>query len=216
MRKRTKFLLVIVGLALVLSVGLTATALANDDNNDGPVQTLIGKVAGILGLDEDQVADAFKQARQEMQDEAFEQRLQKAVESGSISEEEADQVLEWWQNKPEAVEDLGFLGNMSCIRVRLHDGFIGHRMCRWQVEHPLMDKIFDEQVSGTITSVSEEDVTITVMTEDESEVSFQYTSHTQFVLQGVTAVAEGQNVKAWCWEDADGDLTAKIVKVELP
>ena len=79
-----------------------------------------------------------------------------------------------------------------------------------------MERIFDQHVSGTITSMSEEDVTITVVTEDETEVSFQYTSHTRFVLQGVIAVEVGQNIEAWCWEDAEGDLTAKIVKVELP
>ena len=215
MKKRTKFLLVIVGLALVLTVGLTTTALASDGDGNGPVQTFISKVANILGLDEEQVADAFQQAHSEMRDEAFEKRLQKAVESGSIAEEDADQILEWWQNKPEAVGELGLLGNGSCIRIRLHDGLMGHRMCRCPAEPPLM-RIFDQHVSGTITSVSEEDVTITVITEDGSEVSFQYTSHTRFVLQGVTAVAAGQTVEAWCWEDAEGDLTAKLVKVELP
>jgi hypothetical protein len=78
-----------------------------------------------------------------------------------------------------------------------------------------MGEIFDQQVSGTITDMSEANSAITVTTEDESEISFQYTSHTRFVLRGATVVEVGQTVHALCWEDADGDLTAKIVKVEL-
>jgi len=215
MKKRTKFILVIIGLILALTVGVTTTALANDGDGNGPVGTFISKVASILGLDEEQVSDAFKQACQEKKDEALENRLDKAIESGRITEEEAGQILEWWQNQPEAVENIGLLRKMPCIRTRLHDGLMTHRMYRWQPAPQLMGRIFDQQVSGTITTVSEEDSTIMVTTEGDGEVSFQYTSHTRFVLQGATVVEIGQTVHAWCWEDADGDLTAKIVKVEL-
>jgi hypothetical protein len=72
-----------------------------------PMQTLISKVANILGLPEQQVADAFKQARQEMQDEALQNWLQKLVDEGKITQEEADQYLEWWQARPNTTFGLG-------------------------------------------------------------------------------------------------------------
>jgi hypothetical protein len=215
MRKRTKFLVVAIVALTALAVGLTTTVLAQDSSGDqsgdnSPQQTFTSKVANILGLPEEQVANAFNQACQEMQDEALEQRLQKAVESGQLTQDEANQIMEWWQNRPEALENLGPLG---CLQ-------IGNR---WR-HQPLQSagrgrcvaQIFDERLNGTIASISEETKTITLTTEEGNEVTFEYTSNTTFVLRGVTTVEAGQTATAWCWEDNEGNLTAKIVRIELP
>lgn len=80
-----------------------------------------------------------------------------------------------------------------------------------------MGQIFDQRLTGTITDVTEG--TITIREEDDTEgtlVTFEYTSNTSFVLRGVTAIEEGQTAIAWCWEDAEGNLTAKFVLVGLP
>ena len=76
--------------------------------------------------------------------------------------------------------------------------------------------MLDERVEGTIAAVSEEESAITVITDDGDEVIFEYTSNTVFNLRGVVAVEEGQTVVAGCWEDVDGNLTAKFVHVGLP
>lgn len=81
------------------------SASATFEEQSTPGQTFISKVANILGLPEEQVADAFKQARQEMQDEALQNWLQKLVDEGKITQEEADEYLEWWQSRPDI--DLG-------------------------------------------------------------------------------------------------------------
>ena len=218
MRKHKKLLVIVVAAALVLTVGLTTVAFAESsgDGGNGPVRAFISKVAGILGLGEEQVADAFEQARQEMRDEAQGQCLQDAVEEGRITEEEAAQIRQWLQDRPEALEGLGPRGCLQARDVWRHQWLQRHGPCGLWIEQSRLGGIFDEQVSGTITSVSEDEVTITVATEDGSEVAFQYTSNTRFVLEGVTAVAAGQTATALCWEDAEGDLTAKVVKVELP
>ena len=77
------------------------------DTDLNPKDIFISKVAGILGLTEEQVADAIEQARQEMRDEVFEQRLDNAVENGLITEEEAAEIQEWWDNRPAALDKLG-------------------------------------------------------------------------------------------------------------
>ena len=101
MKKYTKFGVIAIAAILALTVGLTAVAFAQSpdeaDSNGGPGQIFIGKVAGILGLDEGQVADAFAQARSEMKAE----RLQNLIDQGVITQEEADQLKEWWEARPD-------------------------------------------------------------------------------------------------------------------
>ncbi len=100
-----------VAVAIIAAVVGTSVAFAGSSDGDvdtdgGPRQVFIGKVASILGLEEEQVANAFRQARQEMFQEAQEQRLQKAIDDGLITEEEATQIREWWQDRPEALQSL--------------------------------------------------------------------------------------------------------------
>ncbi|MBM4462929.1 MAG: hypothetical protein FJ012_06275 [Chloroflexi bacterium] len=86
---------------VVVTDGAGNSASATFEEQSTPGQTFISKVANILGLPEEQVAAAFKQARQEMQDEALQNWLQKLVDEGRITQEEADQYLEWWQSRPD-------------------------------------------------------------------------------------------------------------------
>ena len=222
MRKHMKFVVIAVAAILVLTIGLTTTAFAwgpsggEGEGDNGPVRTFISKVASTLGLGEEQVADAFKQARQEMRDEAREQRLQQAVENGLITEEEADQIREWWQNRPEALDELGPCGRLQARNTWRHQQLQRPGPCQSPLDQPRLARIFDERLSGTITAVSEEEGTITIGTEDDTEVTFEYTSNTFFILQGTTQVEVGQTAVAWCWEDAEGNLTARAVRVGLP
>ena len=115
MRKYMKFGLIAIVALTALSVGITAIAFAESPEGEagsagGPRQIFLSKVADILELDEEQLADAFVQACQEMRDEAQGQRLQNAIDEGLITEEEAEQIREWLQNRPEALQQLGAQG----------------------------------------------------------------------------------------------------------
>lgn len=112
MKKRTKFAVIAIVAIVALASGITAIAFAESPEGEagsdsGPGQVFISKVADILGLDEEQLADAFIQARQEMWEECCEQRLQRAVEEGRITEGEAEQIREWWDSRPEALQQPG-------------------------------------------------------------------------------------------------------------
>jgi len=107
-----KFGLIALVAIIALGVGITAVVSAESPEGEagsagGPRQIFISKVADILGLDEEQLADAFIQARQEMWEECCEQRLQRAVEEGRITEGEAEQIREWLQSRPEALQQPG-------------------------------------------------------------------------------------------------------------
>jgi hypothetical protein len=86
------------------------TASDTTDNETSQFDTFVSKVADKLGLDEDTVATAMKEARQEMMDEALAERLQEAVDEGRITQEQADQISEWMKSRPEALDELGGFG----------------------------------------------------------------------------------------------------------
>lgn len=79
---------------------------------------LLSRVAEILGISEEEMSDAFAQAKQEMMaercEEAFYEFLEQAIEEGLITEEEAGEIREWWEQRPEAL-DWTQLRNAFCI-----------------------------------------------------------------------------------------------------
>ena len=119
---------VVLGLAILgLGIGTAVVSASNDtsqqtsttsvvstsdvtDNQTSQYDTFVSKVADKLGLDKDTVATAMSEARQEMMQEALSERLQQAVTDGRITQDEADQILAWMQNRPAALDNLGGFG----------------------------------------------------------------------------------------------------------
>ena len=60
----------------------------------GDAQEFADRVGAILNVDGDDVADAIEQARQGIRAEALESKLQAAIDSGKITEEEAAEIRE--------------------------------------------------------------------------------------------------------------------------
>jgi len=130
MSRKMKLLSLVLVAALLLSVGGATAALAQEDEDaepqEEPVETevvaevmppmapgaLLGRVAQILGLSEEELKEAFIQARQEMMEErweeAFYRSLDKAVEEGLLTQEEVDEIKDWWEQRPPAL-NLGLL-----------------------------------------------------------------------------------------------------------
>ena len=63
-----------------------------------------------VAIDSEQLRDALDRARGELRDEALETRLQDLVDEGKITQEEADQYMEWWQYRPDIEVPLPGLG----------------------------------------------------------------------------------------------------------
>jgi len=99
---RSKKFIVIAVIVAVLAVGAVAgVAVAQTSNPDAQGKSLIARVAAILGIDEQRVQDAFDQAQKDMKNEALDTFLQKQVESGKITQEQADADKQWLQSKPD-------------------------------------------------------------------------------------------------------------------
>lgn len=102
-KRRWLYALVLTGLLVIGITGGAVLAHGGGENGDSPVKSFASRVAGILGLNESQVQDAFKQARAEMQDEALQAKLDKMVESGRLTQEEADEYKEWYDSRPDTL-----------------------------------------------------------------------------------------------------------------
>lgn len=102
-KRRWLYALILTGLLVIGITGGAVLAHGGGENGDSPVKSFASRVAGILGLDESQVQDAFKQARAEMQDEALQAKLDKMVESGRLTQEEADEYKEWYDSRPDTL-----------------------------------------------------------------------------------------------------------------
>ena len=127
MWKRKWFIPVV--LSLVLIGGITGGVVAAVDNSSSNTegqnqptdryQALLDRVCAIyeentgVAIDSEQLKDALKQARSEIRDEALENWLQNLVNKGEITQEEADQYLEWWQSRPDVELPLPGLGGQG-------------------------------------------------------------------------------------------------------
>ncbi|MBI2830316.1 MAG: hypothetical protein HYX81_04065 [Chloroflexi bacterium] len=98
---KKKKIMLIAALAVVVLVGsLGVVVYAQEGTTSGQPKTLLARVATILGIDQQKVEDAFKQAQKDMQAEALDARLKALVEQGKITQEQADQYKKWWQSRP--------------------------------------------------------------------------------------------------------------------
>lgn len=132
MRRRKKLIIVAVLAAVVLvgSIGGVVLAVDNDEDSQppAPFRAMLDRVCTIYkdntgnDIDSEALANAFAQAHGEIRTEAMQNRFQSLVEEGQITQEQADQYLEWQESRPDlpirpdAPPGFGFRG---------HGGFRG-------------------------------------------------------------------------------------------
>ncbi len=118
-----KRFIIVMGLAFaILAASLGGVALANDNSGEegeaaARLEIMLGKVATnyfeLTGeeLDIEALQTAFGQARDEMRAEALQHHLDRLVEDGVITQDEADEYLEWRQSKPDISIGFGLRGH---------------------------------------------------------------------------------------------------------
>ena len=107
MSKRIKVVVTVLVAILLLTMGGATVVMANDEStstsNTTSTNGLLARVAEILDISQEDLSNAFKQAQQEMRQEASIRSLDKAVEKGCITQQEAGEIKEWWEQKPEVL-----------------------------------------------------------------------------------------------------------------
>ncbi len=122
MWRSKKFIAIVVAAVLVIGGSVGGILAADTGNEDGcspgaQHAAMLDRVCAIYQentgttIDPQALQAAFAQANGEMRTEALQNRLQKLVDEGQISQDEADQYLEWWQSKPDARVGFGFRGS---------------------------------------------------------------------------------------------------------
>ena len=104
MWRKRKFIMILLGAILVIAASISGVAMAQDSEENSQPDSLIGRVAKILGIDQQTVEDAFEQARDEMQEEPMDRYLQNLVDEGIISEEKAAEYKAWLESRPDTKE----------------------------------------------------------------------------------------------------------------
>ncbi len=115
MSKKVKVLVSVLVAVVLLTVGGVATVLAQEEPtppSEASTKGLLVRVAEKLGVTEEELANAFREVQQEIREEAFIKALDKAVENGRITGEEANEIKGWWGDRP-AVLDPGLLRRAS-------------------------------------------------------------------------------------------------------
>ena len=91
----------------ILAAGLTgASVLAHNEDGEqvSPKDAVVAKVAESLGLDQQILKDALQEAIQEVRSDRIQHRLVDAVEAGRLTQEQADAYLEWYEARPEGLD----------------------------------------------------------------------------------------------------------------
>jgi len=130
MWRSKKFIIiaVLVVVALAGTIGGVALAQGNGDENQPGAQhaALLERVCEIYqentgtAISADELQNAFAQAQSEIREEALQNYLQGLVDSGKITQEQAQALQDWWQSRPDVPVVPRFAGHGM-----MHRGFGG-------------------------------------------------------------------------------------------
>jgi multidrug efflux pump subunit AcrA (membrane-fusion protein) len=84
-------------------------------------------VAAILGVDQAEVQAAFSQAAAEQQQASLQSRLDKLVEQGRLTQQQADEYTGWFLSRPEGLEGPG-LKRFGGLRSHGNSGELADRV----------------------------------------------------------------------------------------
>ena len=117
---KNKNAVLLAALALALLIGAIATGVTFAQSGTGNqtangnetlpkarYEALLERIVAIykektgVAIDVQQLKDSFAQAQTELRNDALKSWLQNLVSKGTITQDQADQYLQWWQAKPD-------------------------------------------------------------------------------------------------------------------
>ncbi len=219
MTKKVKVLVSVLVAVVLLTMGGASLVRGADGTTPPPplagnataLKGIQPRVAAILGIPEPTLVDAFKQVERQIKDEVFLKALEKAVASGRLTQEEANKLKEWWQQRP----DVANLGIAPFARIFARHG--GLRLLP-----PGSD---NTTASGNVTALLPRVAAILGITIEKLENAIRQAQQEmqaesflkmleKAVAKGIIIQAEADQIKAW-WEqrpEASNRLLQQILK----
>jgi predicted secreted protein len=99
--KGINIVLATVLVAVMLTTSLPFVALAQENEAPQRQNALIERVAEILGIGQQKLEDALKQARTESSKENLDARLQELIDNGTLTPQQADEIRTWLNARPD-------------------------------------------------------------------------------------------------------------------
>ncbi|MBI4286065.1 MAG: hypothetical protein HY670_09260 [Chloroflexi bacterium] len=171
-----------------------AASLAENEDKVTPAETLLSRVAEILGIEAAQLEAAIAQARREAQDEAVEAYLQKLVEQGKITPEQADQYKAWWLSRPDALPPI------------VKRAFAHFPAKRWQSGNIPMDKTLLAKVATILGIEQQKLADAFAQAKREAQEAALDAYLQKLVEQGKITQEQADQYKAWLKSKPDVPL----------
>jgi predicted secreted protein len=101
LKKIQKIVLATILVAVMLIASMPVIALAQEGEAPERQGALIARVAEILGIDQQELENALKQAQTESREETLKARLQELIAEGTLTQEQANELKAWMEAKPD-------------------------------------------------------------------------------------------------------------------
>jgi len=118
MNSRKKLIIGALVTTLALGGVLFGAMAVSADSEDAAAggETLMARVAAKLGISQESLENAFQEATREMMEERQNARLDRMVEEGVMTEDEANEFRAWWDARPDMGEEFGRFGGIDGMR----------------------------------------------------------------------------------------------------
>lgn len=98
----------LVGLGALGATAVGVAVAAPSSQGESPRDRLIERAAAILGIETNRLETAIQQAQADLEKERRDEQIQKLVEEGILTQQEADDVKKWLDAMPDAARKVPF------------------------------------------------------------------------------------------------------------
>jgi hypothetical protein len=153
-KKIQKIVLATLMVAVMLIASTPTIALAQGDEAPERRGALIGQIAEILGIDQQELGNAMKQAQIELRQDNTDARLKELVAEGILTQQQADELNTWMDARP----DVPMVPPRQ-LKEALDKGIITQEQVdafkAWMESRPDMPKIRPELIQNRVQKMQE-------------------------------------------------------------
>jgi hypothetical protein len=100
-KKTGPLIAALTGVLALAAIGGTVFAQTAEEEGQSKREGFAGRVAAILGLETETVQSAMTRAHAELREERIQAHIQRLVDGGRLTPEQAEEYLEWFEARPD-------------------------------------------------------------------------------------------------------------------